>query len=716
MVTPRSITSCCFTYCTRTLGPLVVAAVCVTTCYLGNAVANRVTYIHPISRDLALRAVSWGHVFLTQRTKQNTCPLRAWSQGSPTSHHTQSEMRYSIRVVKNNWFFICTIAFLIVDLAGLTAYTIHLSVLVSSGTSERYLGTVVNLTRSQGLQKQRMSSLSIDIYCLAAGSHRTSHAGATITWQGIPRQIEITRFQTLILGPLWSFLYNSFFRRVINQVWNRRSSSSGKWHPQTTNVVYVRPPPDAKIADGTANVSSSELYLTVNVSRVYQLKQYGLIGGKSYQRIEVFPELSVAPCDHNGSFTPSSSLGEGELFHIYTCPGVAASPRDYTYNWPVQWDSEKPIGFEYTIGRYPWSEWPPTPAPNRSTHNWLDDQVPSLWIEDPYIIDEDRFMTPYLSHPILPSVGWHTVSKTYRTYKVVPYCEPEMIRREPMGTNLTNSSPNAMVIATGMVYEPEFLKASEQVSFIYLKGDRPGLYNLCKITEEYRTTSSAKLITPFGLAGKLATRAFRERLQQQYHRRAEPQDSTKTTQESGTEESGSRVEIDMTRFLLDYVIDMGPASLPSPPQEKQDSETDGSDSEDYEDEVSYQRVRGLGKEDGVEATKLEWESGTIEPVKSRIVERGFVWGRVHTRDLMYAYRITIKCTTVIQEYWNPWNLGTVVFPYDYTEWNVYASLGVRKSGVKNYMLMNDELEEREEPIHECNEEVASLVSLIKFKG
>ncbi|CAE6416036.1 unnamed protein product, partial [Rhizoctonia solani] len=178
-----------------------------------------------------------------------------------------------------------------------------------------------------------------------------------------------------------------------------------------------------------------------------------------------------------------------------------------------------------------------------------------------------------------------------------------MIRREPMGTNLTNSSPNAMVIATGMVYEPEFLKASEQVSFIYLKGDRPGLYNLCKITEEYRTTSSfdilasiggllallqgihvlvfgrplfwgmfgAKLITPFGLAGKLATRAFRERLQQQYHRRAEPQDSTKTTQESGTEESGSRVEIDMTRFLLDYVIDMGPASLPSPPQEKQDS-------------------------------------------------------------------------------------------------------------------------------------------------
>ncbi|KAF8701222.1 hypothetical protein RHS03_06562, partial [Rhizoctonia solani] len=220
-----------------------------------------------------------------------------------------------------------------------------------------------------------------------------------------------------------------------------------------------------------------------------------------------------------------------------------------------------------------------------------------------------------------------------------------MIRREPMGANLTNSSPNATVIATGMVYEPEFLKASEQASFIYLKGDQSGVYNLCKITEEYRTTSSfdilasiggllallqgihilvfgrplfwgmfgAKLITPFGLAGKLATRAFRERLQQQYHRPVEPQDPTKTTQESETEGSGSRVEIDMTQFLLDYVIDMGPASLPSPPQEKEDDEIDGGNSED---EISYLCVRGLRKEDGVEATELEWESGTIEPAKS----------------------------------------------------------------------------------------------------
>ncbi|KAF8697100.1 hypothetical protein RHS03_07800, partial [Rhizoctonia solani] len=257
-------------------------------------------------------------------------------------------------------------------------------------------------------------------------------------------------------------------------------------------------------------------------------------------------------------------------------------------------------------------------------------------------------MIPYLTHPIFPEFRWHTVSKTYwaarkfikssplsdailgwvPTYKTVPYCESDV-----------------EVIATGMVYKPEFLKYSEQTSFANFNWSQKGPYDLCRITEEYRTTSNfdilasiggllallqgihvlvfgrplfwgmfgAKLITPFGLAGKLATRAFRERLQQQYHRRAEPQDSTKTTQESGTEESGSRVEIDMTRFLLDYVIDMGPASLPSPPQEKQNSETDSSDSED---EVNYERVRGLGKEDGVEATKLEWESGTIEPAKS----------------------------------------------------------------------------------------------------
>ncbi|GAB1527955.1 hypothetical protein RhiTH_011144 [Rhizoctonia solani] len=220
-----------------------------------------------------------------------------------------------------------------------------------------------------------------------------------------------------------------------------------------------------------------------------------------------------------------------------------------------------------------------------------------------------------------------------------------------------------------MVYEPEFLHYSEQASFANLNSSQNEPDNWCEITEEYRTTSifdflasiggllallqgihillfgrplfwgmfGAKLITPFGLAGKLATRAFRERLQQQYHRRVEQQDPSKTTQESRTEESGSRVEIDMTQFLLDYVIDMGPASLPSPPQEKQDSEIDSSDSEDTEDsedfedsedsedfkdsgdEARYERVRGLGKEDGVEATKFEWESGMIEPAKGRVV-------------------------------------------------------------------------------------------------
>ncbi|KAF8760386.1 hypothetical protein RHS01_01343 [Rhizoctonia solani] len=219
-------------------------------------------------------------------------------------------------------------------------------------------------------------------------------------------------------------------------------------------------------------------------------------------------------------------------------------------------------------------------------------------------------------HPIFPEVGWHIVSKTYRAAKKFITSPPLLdaiwvwIRDTPAGT---------------YAVKPDRLKPDvTQIPFDIFSLSQPEPYGLCKFTEEYRATSSfdllasiggllallqgihvlvfgrplfwgmfgAKLITPFGLAGKLATQAFRERLQQQYHRRAEPQDSTKTTQELGTEESGSRVEIDMTRFLLDYVIDMGPASLPSPPQEKQDSETDGSDSEDSEDEVSYQRVRG----------------------------------------------------------------------------------------------------------------------------
>lgn len=75
----------------------------------------------------------------------------------------------------------------------------------------------------------------------------------------------------------------------------------------------------------------------------------------------------------------------------------------------------------------------------------------------------------------------------------------------------------------------------------------------------------AKLLTPFGLFGKAATRGFRRRLAERYGTtgderdmvfpgRADVEDSAET---QGTARAQER--IDMTQFLLDYVLDMGPA-------------------------------------------------------------------------------------------------------------------------------------------------------------
>ncbi|KAH7320351.1 hypothetical protein B0J17DRAFT_685795 [Rhizoctonia solani] len=57
--------------------------------------------------------------------------------------------------------------------------------------------------------------------------------------------------------------------------------------------------------------------------------------------------------------------------------------------------------------------------------------------------------------------------------------------------------------------------------------------------------TGAKLITPFGLLGKLSSRGFKRRLREEYH----------TIAEDGTE------LIQIVKFLRDFVMDFGPADL-----------------------------------------------------------------------------------------------------------------------------------------------------------
>ena len=71
------------------------------------------------------------------------------------------------------------------------------------------------------------------------------------------------------------------------------------------------------------------------------------------------------------------------------------------------------------------------------------------------------------------------------------------------------------------------------------------------------------MITPFGLVGKLATKGFQRRLREHYY-------PSKTYNEGHVHETTQEQEtINMNRFLLDYVLDMGPASAPKPKPEVQ---------------------------------------------------------------------------------------------------------------------------------------------------
>ncbi|KAG8716710.1 hypothetical protein FRC08_008952 [Ceratobasidium sp. 394] len=78
----------------------------------------------------------------------------------------------------------------------------------------------------------------------------------------------------------------------------------------------------------------------------------------------------------------------------------------------------------------------------------------------------------------------------------------------------------------------------------------------------------AKLLTPFGFVGQFATKTFRQRLQEHYHIRGS-QSNTETSDED-TDLSNT---IHMSRFLLDYVLDMGPASITRPSARQGDIES-----------------------------------------------------------------------------------------------------------------------------------------------
>ncbi|CCO36680.1 hypothetical protein BN14_10822 [Rhizoctonia solani AG-1 IB] len=102
--------------------------------------------------------------------------------------------------------------------------------------------------------------------------------------------------------------------------------------------------------------------------------------------------------------------------------------------------------------------------------------------------------------------------------------------------------------------------------------------------------------------GNLATKDFKRRLQNRYHRPAEPGSTTKPG--PGSDQSQAEAHIHMTQFLLDYVIDMGPASVPKPGRGK-----DSDESSDSGNEVEDLPLRKLADvEEGLEVVDFEWNN------------------------------------------------------------------------------------------------------------
>ncbi|CUA76264.1 hypothetical protein RSOLAG22IIIB_12176 [Rhizoctonia solani] len=282
-------------------------------------------------------------------------------------------------------------------------------------------------------------------------------------------------------------------------------------------------------------------------------------------------------------------------------------------------------------------------------HPWFKDESPSFWLGG-------EIMAPRISRPIQPEYGsymsfktqvtqrrfivssplWDSITGSDPTYSTISYFSPSIIRRESLQVN----DSEVTVQAAGLIYMPTYLETSEHAGRAVPKPGDNG--PLCEITEDYRTTSTfdifasiggllallqgihillfgrplfwgmfgTKLITPFGLTGRLATEGFKERLQERYYSPSQPQYQAAQWQQT-THGPRTAADMDITQFLLDFVVDMGPAAAPSPNREELNTE-----SSDSEDDCQYKPVQHLEDVEKMgDVVQLEWKSVSECPSK-----------------------------------------------------------------------------------------------------
>ncbi|CAE7127980.1 unnamed protein product [Rhizoctonia solani] len=511
---------------------------------------------------------------------------------------------------------------------------------------------------------RNFSCLTINVDEVAAGTRVTPNR--TITWRGVLRQRgrNLSLLRARVLGSTWNFLTNSLFRRVIPvetrlQVFTQHIFSLGAVALIILRVVFLLRnsyedlPSRTIVKPCTPDKQGSDFdrYMTPIIRGV-------LMSLPGHRKIPRTTPLSTLMMDnpytvnvsmaqeslHSGSTVEPLNLtwvhtkpDQGDLVDWYGlffkggAMGISSGMVDIGYEYRIEKRINNATAQRLLNGSY------------TGIHRWFMDSGPSFWLGH----DSD-LLIPYLSPPIQPEYGqymsfktqvaqrrfivssplWDSITGSDPTYSTTTFYSSSTIRREPLRVNTTSADSNTTLHATGLIYWPSYLAASKNMIQSQTEGQAP----LCEITEDYRTTSTfdilasiggllalmqgihillfgrplfwgmfgSKLITPFGLVGRLATNGFKKRLQERYH---PPQPSSQAGPwQSDTNDPRATANVDMTQFLLDFVVDMGPASAPVPNREDDD---DSSDS----DESEYMPVQYLKDvEEAGDVVEFEWRN------------------------------------------------------------------------------------------------------------
>ncbi|KAF8601924.1 hypothetical protein BDV93DRAFT_225392 [Ceratobasidium sp. AG-I] len=302
-----------------------------------------------------------------------------------------------------------------------------------------------------------------------------------------------------------------------------------------------------------------------------------------------------------GSGNTSNACVTDSIHSLINTRNITDRFRRYSCSY----NTRQNLGFRYIVS-----------AKNTTTQALASD-FPRLWFQQILSSSEttqsNDTVVPYLVSPLEPSPGMYslfglefterrfitssgifdTITGSKPTYgkTIVMYRWRQISSRPIYPADNISTGGSYQNIAYGAVLWPDYVTSALGLTQTQLDEGAPGY--MCQVIEDYRASSAfdvlgsiggflallqgihlflfgrplflglfgTKLITPFGLVGRLATKGFRRRLRNRYHR-SDIQNEGNIHMQDTT---------NMTQFLLDYVLDMGPAFPQKPKSETLDA-------------------------------------------------------------------------------------------------------------------------------------------------